>query len=84
VLLDIGLPGMTGYEVARRLREQPMFRDVVLIATTGYGQERDQQQSRDAGFDHHLVKPYDPDTLESILTSVSTEPTSRQPTASTS
>ena len=67
VLLDIGLPGMDGYEVARTMREQAIFKAVVLVATTGYGQEGDRQRSRDVGFDHHLVKPYDFDTLEKIL-----------------
>ncbi len=67
VLLDIGLPGLDGYEVARKIREQAIFKDVVLIATTGYGQDRDRQLSREAGFDHHLVKPLDFDALEAIL-----------------
>lgn len=57
VLLDIGLPGMNGFEVAKRLREQPDFQNVVLIALTGYGQHTDRALSREAGFDHHLVKP---------------------------
>ena len=70
VLLDIGLPGLDGYEVARKIREQAIFKDVVLIATTGYGQDRDRQRSHDAGFDHHLVKPLDFDTLEHILVAV--------------
>jgi two-component system CheB/CheR fusion protein len=69
VLLDIGLPGMDGYEVARRLRAagepQP-----VLIAVTGYGQEEDRRRSREAGCDHHLVKPVDHEDLERVITRV--------------
>src|SRR5205085_2837276 len=56
-LLDIGLPGMTGYELARAMRAQPENRDTVLIAVTGYGQEEDRRMSHNAGFDRHLVKP---------------------------
>ena len=65
VLLDIGLPEMDGYEIARRLRQQ--LKDVWLIALTGYGQDSDRQQSKEAGFDHHLVKPVDPQKLEELL-----------------
>ncbi len=57
VLLDIGLPGLTGYEVAQQLRQQPALQNTVLVAMTGYGQESDRQRSREAGFDYHLVKP---------------------------
>jgi CheY-like chemotaxis protein len=67
VLLDIGLPGMDGYEVARRLREQPQHRGLLLVAITGYGQDDDRVRSREAGFDHHLVKPVDPETLSHVL-----------------
>jgi PAS domain S-box-containing protein len=67
VLLDIGLPGMNGYTVAERLRALPGLRNVKVIAMTGYGQEEDRKRSREAGFDHHLVKPVDFDTLCSIL-----------------
>lgn len=70
VLLDIGLPGIDGYEVARRIRRQPGSERVVLVAMTGYGQERDRELARDAGFDHHLVKPADFDELLGILTLV--------------
>lgn len=69
VLLDIGLPGMNGYAVARRLRDLPELGSPVLIAMTGYGQEEDRKRSREAGFDHHLVKPVDFDALCSILRS---------------
>ena len=67
VLLDIGLPGMDGYAVARGLRARPGFRDVMLIAMTGYGQDEDRRQARAAGFDHHLVKPVDPAQLARLL-----------------
>jgi PAS domain S-box-containing protein len=67
VVLDIGLPGISGYEVAKRLRQQPTFRETLLIAVTGYGQEEDQRRSREAGFDRHLVKPVDPYALEQVL-----------------
>src|SRR5207245_11076538 len=70
VLLDIGLPGMNGYEVAQCLREQPEFKKTILIAVTGYGQEGERRRSRDAGFDHHLTKPVDPDVLQKLLTSL--------------
>src|SRR5207249_1563474 len=70
VLLDIGLPGMDGYEVARRLRKQPATEHVRLVALTGYGQAEDRRRSREAGFDHHLVKPVDPAALEGLLTSL--------------
>ncbi len=67
VLLDIGLPGMNGFEVARRLRAEPSLRDALLIAVTGYGQDSDRRRSREAGFDHHLLKPLDFDRLRSLL-----------------
>ncbi|MCA1579802.1 MAG: MEDS domain-containing protein [Acidobacteria bacterium] len=67
VLLDIGLPDIDGYEVARRLREDGHLRRSLLIALTGYGQPRDRERSREAGFDHHLVKPVDLARLESLL-----------------
>lgn len=63
VLLDIGLPGMSGHEVARRLRTQPWGRDLKLIAITGWGQDGDRAKSLEAGFDEHLTKPIDPETL---------------------
>ena len=66
-LLDIGLPVMDGYELAARLRELPNLSGMKLIALTGYGQESDRQRSREAGFDHHLVKPIDLLLLESVL-----------------
>ena len=70
VFLDIGLPGMDGYEVAERLRELPQAKDAVLIAITGYGQDDDRLRSRRAGIDHHLVKPVAPDALRSLIDSL--------------
>ena len=67
VLLDIGLPGMDGYEVARRLRAAPETRGALLVAVTGYGQEGDRARAREAGFDHHLVKPVDLDGLRRLI-----------------
>ena len=67
ILLDIGMPGMNGYEVARQLRAQPAFNDTLLIAVTGYGRASDVKQTESAGFDHHLVKPIDYDKLQALL-----------------
>ena len=69
ILLDIGLPGMSGYEVARQLRNLPGVRDVFIVAVTGYGQESDRLQSQEAGFDHHLVKPVQPEVLRELIAS---------------
>jgi PAS domain S-box-containing protein len=67
IILDIGLPGLDGYQVAQRLREDPALRTVTLIAATGYGQEEDLRRSREVGFDQHLVKPIDPGELQRLL-----------------
>ena len=67
VFLDLGLPKMNGIEVARRLRAGRQVPPVLLIATTGFGQEDDRRRTAEAGFDHHLVKPIDPDVLRSVL-----------------
>jgi CheY-like chemotaxis protein len=67
VLLDIGLPGIDGYEVARRLRASPQFTGATLIAVSGYGQEADRSRAQEAGFDRHLVKPVDPDQLAKMI-----------------
>jgi signal transduction histidine kinase/CheY-like chemotaxis protein len=67
MLLDIGLPGMNGYEVARRVREMPGGKAIRLIALTGYGQAEDRRRSLDAGFDDHLVKPVEPERLQQAL-----------------
>ncbi len=66
VVLDIGLPGMNGYETARKLRERPDG-SMLLVALSGYGQDRDRERSREAGFDHHLLKPVDVDALQKVL-----------------
>ena len=70
VLLDIGLPELNGLEVARRIRRQPWGERMFLVALTGWGQEDDRRRSREAGFDHHLVKPVDPVTLANLLQSL--------------
>jgi two-component system CheB/CheR fusion protein len=70
MLIDIGMPGMEGYEVARRIREQPDLRNVVLIAQTGWGGDVDRERSKEAGFDEHLVKPVTLTHLEEVLRSV--------------
>jgi PAS domain S-box-containing protein len=67
VFLDIGMPGMDGYEVARGLRKMPESGNQVLVALTGWGQEEDRRRTGEAGFDHHLVKPPDPQAVELIL-----------------
>ena len=67
ILLDIGLPGMSGYDVARRIREQPWGKRMALVAITGWGQEEDRKESRDAGFDAHMVKPVAPQELAHLL-----------------
>jgi two-component system CheB/CheR fusion protein len=71
VLLDVGLPNMNGYEVARALRSQPSMRDSILVACTGYGQDEDRRKAREAGFDYHLVKPVHAEDLERILARMS-------------
>ena len=66
-LIDIGLPGLNGYELARQVRSMPQLRDITLIAQTGWGTDDDRQQAREAGFQHHLTKPIDHQRLEKIL-----------------
>jgi CheY-like chemotaxis protein len=72
VLLDIKLPGIDGYEVARRIRRLPELENLLLVALTGYGQEEDHWRSRQAGFEHHLVKPVDVEELERLLSQYAT------------
>ncbi len=74
VLLDIGLPGLNGFEVAKQLRKQPALQNVVLVAMTGYGGVNDRQRSQDAGFNYHLVKPGDFGKLLQILAAVAESP----------
>ncbi len=66
-LLDIGMPGLNGYEIARFIRRSPHGRDVLLIAVTGWGQDNDKAQAVQAGFNHHFTKPVEPDALAHLL-----------------
>jgi CheY-like chemotaxis protein len=66
-LLDIGLPGMSGYDLARRLRADRRLAGTTLVAVTGWGQEEDRRQSRDVGIHHHLTKPVDPAAVQKIV-----------------
>ena len=68
ILLDIGMPNLNGYDACRIVRQQPWGKNVVVIAATGWGQEKDRSRTRDAGFDHHLVKPVDPYELLKTIT----------------
>lgn len=67
ILLDIGMPKLNGYEVCRRIREQPWGKNLFLVALTGWGQDEDRRRSQEAGFNHHLVKPVEPAALEELL-----------------
>jgi CheY-like chemotaxis protein len=67
VLLDIGLPGLDGFAVAQRLRQEPALRETQIIAVTAYGTEEDRSRAFDAGMDQHVVKPVDPVFLESLF-----------------
>ncbi len=70
ILLDIGLPGMNGYDVCRALRVDPLFKNTVIIAQTGWGQDKDRQLAKEAGFTHHLTKPVKPEQLSDLLAGV--------------
>ena len=70
VFLDIGMPELDGHETARRIREQPWGKDMVLVALTGWGQIEDRRRSKEAGFDHHLVKPADPVVVAKLISSL--------------
>ncbi|HET7061939.1 MAG TPA: ATP-binding protein, partial [Nitrosospira sp.] len=70
ILMDIGMPGMDGNEVARRIRQQPEFNDIKLIALTGWGQEEDRRRSKESGFDHHLTKPVNFRDLADLIASI--------------
>ena len=78
ILLDIGMPGMNGYEVAKQLRGQDEFADTLLVAITGYGRASDVKQTQSAGFDHHLVKPVDYEKLQAVLASKSAKNAERE------
>lgn len=73
VLLDLRLPGMDGFQVARHFREQPALRDATLVALTGYGDDANRRRSWHAGIDLHLVKPVNPDRLRDLLSAMTTE-----------
>src|SRR5690606_21409464 len=66
-LLDIGLPDMSGYDVAQSLRREPWAAHILLIALTGWGQDDDRRRALEAGFDHHLIKPVDTDRLAELI-----------------
>jgi CheY-like chemotaxis protein len=67
ILLDIGMPKLNGYDVCRRIREQPWGKGIFIVAVTGWGQEEDRRRSQEAGFDRHLVKPVDSVALAKVL-----------------
>jgi signal transduction histidine kinase len=67
ILMDLGMPNLDGYDAARRIRQEPWGRDVLMIATTGWAQDDDRRRSNEAGFDHHLVKPVDLTQLQSLI-----------------
>jgi CheY-like chemotaxis protein len=82
MFVDLGMPGLTGFDVARRVRSQPWNVTPMLVAVTGWGQDEDRRRSREAGFDRHLVKPVDRGTVERVLASLgrsaeAPEPSSR-------
>jgi CheY-like chemotaxis protein len=66
-VIDVGLPGLDGYEVARRFRAEPASDSVVLVALTGYGTPEARERSQQAGFDHHLIKPVNPELLRELM-----------------
>lgn len=74
ILMDLGMPRMNGYEAAKRIREAPGGSDILLVALTGWSQEEDKQRTEEAGFDHHLVKPVEPQALQSLLSQVKQRP----------
>ena len=78
IVLDIGMPQLNGYDAARRIRQMPWSENAVLIALTGWGDEKDRRKSEDAGFDVHLVKPVDPVTLSNLLDTIEPQPTKQE------
>jgi PAS domain S-box-containing protein len=77
-LIDIGMPELNGYEVARRIRAEPWGREMTLVAVTGWGQEEDKRRAFEAGFDQHLTKPVDPDAIERLLLEIATGKSGRR------
>ena len=71
VLLDLGMPGLNGYETAHYIREETWGKDTVVVAVTGWGSHADHQRSLDAGFDYHLTKPVDPEVLRKLVAAAS-------------
>jgi len=84
VLLDIGMPGMDGYEVAKRIRRHPGFAHLKLIALTGWGQEEDRRRTTAAGFDHHLIKPTGIEALRGLVATVEARDANRRNSHQTS
>ena len=80
VLLDIGMPGMDGYEVCRRLRQELALDKATVVALTGWGQDDDRRRSHEAGFDHHIVKPVEPSALQRLLDDLPAESAGPAPT----
>jgi two-component system CheB/CheR fusion protein len=80
-LFDIGLPGMSGYELAQRIREDPTLQTIYLVAVTGWGYEDDRERARRAGFDDHLTKPTDPDAIRALLSQASQSVRARRQSA---
>ena len=74
ILFDIGMPKLNGYEACRLIRQQLWGKEIVLIAVTGWGQSKDRKRTHEAGFDHHLVKPVDPNALVTILAELHQRP----------
>jgi CheY-like chemotaxis protein len=68
MLLDIGMPTLSGHEICRRIRSKPGGKSVVMIAQTGWGQDEDRKMTQEAGFDHHMTKPVSTDAIMKILT----------------
>jgi DNA-binding response OmpR family regulator len=73
ILLDLGMPKLNGYDACRRIREQAWGQGIFIVALTGWDQEEDKTRSREAGFDHHLVKPVERETLENLFAGLKTE-----------
>jgi CheY-like chemotaxis protein len=78
ILLDIGLPDMNGYDVCRKIRCEPSLRDTMIVALTGWGEDKHRQLSKEAGFNHHLVKPVGIDAIEKLLIDLDKAPKQRK------